>query len=195
MKKIKLIALFGPAGAGKDFLLALWESKFQFHKVINHSTRPMREQESYGNPYYFTTVKNYMDMLKNNEFIQRSEFNNWFYGTALSELKEDVINIGVFNIAAIEQLLADGRIEVIPILVTAPDKTRLVRQLNREYEPDCTEICRRFLSDKEDYSDISFVYATYPNGGGSSLNTHCDRLEIILQEWPKLENHFTKIII
>jgi guanylate kinase len=143
----------------------------------------MREQESYGNPYYFTTVKNYMDMLKNNEFIQRSEFNNWFYGTALSELKEDVINIGVFNIAAIEQLLADGRIEVIPILVTAPDKTRLVRQLNREYEPDCTEICRRFLSDKEDYSDISFVYATYPNGGGSSLNTHCDRLEIILQEW------------
>ena len=186
MKKIKLIALFGPAGAGKDFILERWAGRGGLHIVVNHSTRPQRENEKEGDPYYFISDDKYAEMVDNKEFIQTTVFNNWYYGTAFSELKEDKVNIGVFNIAAIEQLLTDDRIDVLPVAIIAKDKIRLIRQLNRECEPDCTEICRRFLADKKDYEVISFKYLTYANGNGVSLNHLFDALEIILTEWQNL---------
>lgn len=32
-----------------------------------------------------------------------------------------------------------------------PSKIRLLNQLNRENNPDCSEICRRFLADEKDF--------------------------------------------
>ena len=186
MKKIRLIALFGPAGAGKDFILERWAGRGDLHVVVNHSTRPQRENEREGEPYYFISDDRYEEMADNKEFIQTTVFNNWHYGTAFSELKENKVNIGVFNIAAIEQLLTDDRIDVLPVAITAKDKTRLIRQLNREHTPDCSEICRRFLADKKDYEVISFKYLTYANENDVPLNHLFDALEVILAEWQKL---------
>lgn len=185
MKKIKIIALFGPAGAGKDFLLALWEGKFQLHKIINHTTRPMRERECYGNPYYFINDAFFSAMAKNQDFIQISSFNDWHYGTSFNELKVNEVNIGVFNIEAIKQLLQDPRLEVMPVLITTSHKTRLIRQLNRESEPDCLEICRRFLTDNQDYVDIPFDYICYQNNTGIPFDEAYDTLKTILIEWQK----------
>lgn len=183
MKKTKLIALFGPAGAGKDYLLGRWATFLGAHIVKNHSTRPMREQEKEGDPYYFINDDVFEKMVDNNEFIQTTDFNNWYYGTALSELRKNKLNIGVFNIAAIQQLLADDRIEVLPILITATDKRRLLRQLNREGTPNCSEICRRFLADEQDYKNISFKYIPYRNEGDVPLSEHHHHIDAIVDQW------------
>ena len=82
--------------------------------------------------------------------------------------------------------MPDDRIDVLPIAITAKDKIRLIRQLNRECEPDCTEICRRFLADKKDYEIIPFKYLTYANENATPLNHLFDALEIILTEWQNL---------
>ena len=37
----------------------------------------------------------------------------------------------------------------------AKDKTRLLRCLNREENPDCEEICRRFMTDEQDFAALS----------------------------------------
>ena len=42
--------------------------------------------------------------------------------------------------------------------VTAKDKTRLLRQLNREENPNVDEIIRRYKTDKEDFCDLDFHY-------------------------------------
>jgi hypothetical protein len=47
-------------------------------------------------------------------------------------------------------------IEVIPLLVDASDKTRLMRQLCREDNPNVDEIIRRFGADKQDF-DVLFA--------------------------------------
>ena len=65
----------------------------------------------------------------------------------------------MFNIAGIEALLQDNRLEVFPVYVKANDKVRLLRSLNREEDPDCEEICRRFQTDKKDFSFIEYFEA------------------------------------
>jgi guanylate kinase len=89
--------------------------------------------------------------------LEATEFRGWFYGTPLDSLKEDGFNVGVFNIAGIDTLLEDSRLEVYPVIVYAPDKTRLIRQLLREESPDCEEICRRFQTDNKDFLQCDFA--------------------------------------
>jgi guanylate kinase len=47
--------------------------------------------------------------------------------------------------------------------ITAAPKTRLLRQLNREQNPDVNEIVRRFEADKEEYMKIDFDYIELQN--------------------------------
>ena len=98
--------------------------------------------------------------------LEATSFRDWFYGTPIESLDKDKINIGVFNIEGIKCLVEDNRLEVYPILIDAPDKVRLLRSLNREEKPDCIEICRRFLADEKDFSeidDLPFNFRGYIN--------------------------------
>ena len=85
-------------------------------------------------------------------------FQNWWYGTSIDHLVKDKINIGVFNIEGIKQILQDEETDCLPIRIICYDKIRLLRQLNRESSPDCMEIARRFLADSKDFSNIPFEY-------------------------------------
>lgn len=102
--------------------------------------------------------------------LEATEFREWFYGTPLEALKEDVINVGVFNPEGVSCLLADNRLEILPICILAPDKVRLLRSLNREVNPDCAEICRRFFTDKQDFDAIDFDYYVFHNDDGKEFS-------------------------
>jgi guanylate kinase len=88
--------------------------------------------------------------------LEASEFRGWFYGTSIESLKEDYINIGVFNPEGILNLIETSatintQINILPIEIFSSDKERLIRQLNREKNPNCEEICRRFQTDNKDF--------------------------------------------
>ena len=97
------------------------------------------------------------------EMLEATCFNDWFYGTALQSLDESVVNIGVFNPDGIDALLESPLVEVKVYYVQATDKNRLLRQLNREDNPDVDEILRRFKTDREDFSDLGYEYEVLPN--------------------------------
>lgn len=165
---IKVVALMGKAGSGKDTLLAeimkLDKGK-EFQKVINCTTRPIREHEVDGINYHYLTHDEFTEKVLSGDMIEAAEFNNWFYGTMLSTLSTDKINIGVFNPTAVEILQDDKRLNVLVIYITAPNKVRLLRQLNREEDPDCYEIVRRFKADEEDFSDDRILDGIQPAFG------------------------------
>ena len=158
MKKYKIIALFGKAGAGKDTIQKSILAKFPeiTHGIISCTTRPPRDYEEDGIDYHFLSIEEFTKKVLDGTMLEATEFRNWFYGTPLDSLNPDKINIGVFNIAGIQVLLEDSRLEVYPVIVYAPDKVRLLRQLFREENPDCTEICRRFQTDNSDFLQCDF---------------------------------------
>jgi guanylate kinase len=90
--------------------------------------------------------------------IDYQVFNNWQYGTELKALNENKINIGVFSPNAIRTLLKRKDCNVFVVWVRTTDKERLLRQLNREENPDVREIVRRATTDYEDFDNIEFDY-------------------------------------
>ena len=95
--------------------------------------------------------------------LEATYFNDQFYGTSYESLRSDAINVGVFNPTGIESLLTHKDVEVEIFYIEASAKTRLIRQLNRENNPDVEEIIRRYKADEEDFFELNFSYKIIPN--------------------------------
>ena len=164
MSKIKLIALCGKAGSGKDTIM---HEAIRFNpnlnEIISCTTRPPREGEVEGKNYYFLSEYDFLNKVKDGEMLEWTNFNNWFYGTALFSCDPNKINIGVFSPKAIRTLLLRKDCNLFVVWVRTSDKERLLRQLNREDNPDVKEIVRRATTDYEDFDSINFKYFEIKN--------------------------------
>ena len=156
--KIKVVALYGKAGAGKDTILQRLMGEAyadeRFNEIISCTTRPPREGEIDGVNYYFVTEEEFTHLVLTSQMLEATCFNRWYYGTPISSVNSEKINIGVFNPAGLAALLDDARLAVLPIHIYTDDKTRLLRQLNREKQPNVKEICRRFFADEDDFEKL-----------------------------------------
>lgn len=142
----------------------------------------MREHEIDGEDYHFLTETQFICKT----YIESTTFRGWHYGTAIDDLAEDRINIGVFNRAGVETLRKMGDIELLDIFISATDKERLMRQLTREEEPDVKEIVRRFSTDEKDFKDFKIS----PNQVVQNHNADIaiQNLEDIICSWTKKDN-------
>ena len=168
MKKIKILALFGKSGCGKDTIQnkLLQLAPETFHKIVSYTTRPRRQNEVEGSDYYFISQKEFTDLMYEDKFIEALEFNGWFYGTLETSLDLDKINVGIFTPSGIEclyQSAAEYNLKILPMYVYATDATRLIRSLTRELEPDIKEIFRRWQADETDFSSIDYNYEIVHN--------------------------------
>ena len=161
--KYKVLALFGKSGAGKDTIQKWLTTNYNMNGIISCTTRPPRDYERDGIHYHFLSNEEFAQKVLNMSMLEATVFNDWCYGTPIESLKEDKINVGVFNIQGIECLLQDNRLDILPIFIDCSDKKRLLRNIKREKVPNCLEICRRFITDEKDFSDINFDYITFDN--------------------------------
>lgn len=160
MSKYKVIAICGKSASGKDTLLRYTIMNYLWlHKIINCTTRPPRENEVDGKNYHFLSLEEFAhkDAIEG-KMIEVTKFREWYYGTSVEDLSPDTINIGVFNPAGIHALMQREDVDLYVVQVVASDKTRLLRSLTREDNPDVDEIVRRYLADKEDFEVFSTVY-------------------------------------
>lgn len=149
MKKIKIIAYVGKSGAGKDYCMKRTAEYNNYHIIVSSTTRPKREYETEGVDYHFLSEKEFAAA----RFLETASFNGWHYGTRYEDLDPDRINIGVFNPTGLKSLAAHDDIDLTIVYIKASDKTRLLRQLNREDNPNVKEIIRRFNTDEADFQD------------------------------------------
>jgi guanylate kinase len=151
-KKYKVLALVGPAGAGKDTLCNEIVKNYNYHKIISYTTRPPRSNEQDGVDYYFVNNAKFQIL----DLIEYTVFKNeWFYGTGTEALKEGIWNIGVFNPEGIRSLKKRDDIELIVWYIKANPGERIKRQLKREKKPNISEIIRRYFADKQDFKDFN----------------------------------------
>ena len=156
-----IIALMGEAGSGKDRTMqAVLKANPNLHEIISCTTRPMRQGEARGVNYFYYTPEQFGQKVLNGEMLECTVFNDWFYGTSYDSVRSDgVINIGVFNPTGVESLLARPDCKVLVFWVKCKDKTRLMRQLNREEDPDVREVVRRFQADYNDFDGLETEFS------------------------------------
>lgn len=159
MKKINIIAIIGKSGSGKDTILnRVLTHNPSFKKIINCTSRPPRDKEKNGENYHFLSREEFQKKIQQNEMIEYSEFNNWYYGTSLAALDSNKINIGVFNPTSLKMLSNNENINLLIFFVSVKDKERLIRSLEREENPDIKEVIRRYEADDKDFLNIENEY-------------------------------------
>lgn len=149
VNKIKIVAFVGKSGAGKDYCMKQVAKDNSWHIIVSSTTRPKRDYETEGVDYHFLTEKEFAAA----RFLETASFNGWHYGTRYEDLDPTRTNVGVFNPTGLKSLATHNDIDLNIIYVKASDKTRLLRQLNREENPNVYEIVRRFYTDETDFQD------------------------------------------
>lgn len=172
--KYNIIALFGEKGNGKGTVLNWMVSHYpdQIHKIISCTTRPLREGERDGDNYHFISADDFTLQTLNGTMLEATSFRDQFYGTQLTALDANKINIGIFSLEALHCLLEDPRLNVFPVYVWAADKVRLMRALTKEDKPNCKEVCQQFLTDLKDFEkmDENYHYIIWPNSDNEQRN-------------------------
>lgn len=183
MEKYKLIAICGKAGSGKDTLVKELTNRAPhlFHRVVCTTTRPARENEINGKDYNFVSIDEFIDKRVNDFIIESSNFNNWMYGTEISALSKDKINLAIYSPKAIKNLKLNNKIEMYVYYIDVTDKERLIRQLNREDNPNVSEIVRRYSSDYIDFENISSDF-DYNVLGNQTKSEFEESIEILLSD-------------
>ena len=187
MKK-RIIAIVGEAGSGKDSLVEklIIKDKELFHKIIPCTTRPMRENEIDGVQYHFISMNEFWQYAssKQDYIIDQTCFNGWYYGTKISDLNDDKINIGVFNPAGANQIIKNANFDVKVIQLKVDPVKRMQRQLYRESNPNVSEIARRFLTDEKDFQNFNFKEKIeLPNNSLSDFKSNIITIKDIAYNW------------
>lgn len=152
----KIICLMGESGTGKDTIASALHLLMQdcSQMIVSCTTRPIRDNEINHKDYHFLTSEEFADQLQNGEMLEATVFNDWCYGTSIKYLDDKLLNIGVYNPTGVGILQSIPGVQTYVVRLKASDKTRLLRQLNREVNPNVDEIIRRFHTDKEDFREL-----------------------------------------
>ena len=134
-----LLLISGPSGVGKDTIMN--EIIDKFNKIVTHTTRAKRAGEIDGKSYFFTNVEEFVEGIRNNEFVEYIEgFSGKYYGTkketiknALTGEKPGLLIVDVEGASNIKNNLKnDPQINVVSIFFRPPSldvlKERLMKR-------------------------------------------------------------------
>ncbi len=152
MKKSNLFIISAPSGAGKTSLVKALVDRSQDVVVsVSHTTRNKRPGEVDGVNYFFVSYKVFLEMIKQNEFIEYAKVFDHFYGTSQASL-ENQLDQGLKVILEIDWQGAELVREKIPeaqsIFILPPSKAELESRL-RGRGQDSEEIIARRMRDAE----------------------------------------------
>ena len=84
----KIFIVVGPSGVGKSSLVrrAVLELD-QLYDVVTCTTRPMRDGESEGSPYFFLSLREFESRKSKGHFVEFAQVHNHWYGTPRSEIE------------------------------------------------------------------------------------------------------------
>lgn len=139
-----LLLISGCSGVGKNTIInELLNTQPNLKFLKNYTTRVRRDTEKDERlcPYYYVTLEEFDNKIKNDEFYEYEEIHGNFYGTlkaSINEIAESENNyikdIGVLGKLSLEKAF-DGKAEVVSIFLTAPREV-LIERLKGRGEPD-----------------------------------------------------------
>ena len=159
-ERIKILGFVGPSGCGKDTAARHLENYIPeiYHYVKLCTTRPQRNEEDNG--YIFLDSSEFLAQVLNGRMLNAQEFRGWHYGLNNQGLDVEKINVLPMSNVMVAQMIEENnpKYDLKIVYIWTPDKERLLHILNREKNPDCKEVCRRFLTDIDDYSNNTELF-------------------------------------
>ena len=186
---MNIIVLLGKSGSGKDAmqnLLINYLNNFEIVKLT--STRPMRENERQGDPYFFTTKENFLNNLNN--FIEYRKYttllnnvkDDWYYGVnkhSLEEGKNYILINAIEGLNKIKEYFPNAKI--ISFYLEVSDIVRTERAKSRGGF-DEVEWNRRLEEDNNDFKNVLEKVDFIINNEEENLNLAFEKIKLILSK-------------
>lgn len=156
--------LMGKSSSGKDTIYKrIKELHPELKTVTIYTTRPIREGEKNGKEYYFVNEEKLQQLLDDGKVIELRTYDTvhgpWNYFTVDDgQFDQDTADYLMIGTLESYQKMREyfGEERIVPLYIEVEDGERLMRALTRERmqkEPKYAEMCRRFLTDTEDFSE------------------------------------------
>ena len=148
----------GFSGAGKGTVMKALLSKYDNYALsISATSRAPRVGEQEGREYFYKTVEQFEEMIKNNELIEYAQYVGNYYGTPkayveqmLNEGKDVILEIEIQGALKVKELVPDA----IFIFILPPSMKELKRRLITRGTDSMEKILSRF---KTAYKEINEV--------------------------------------
>ena len=162
----KIICLLGKSCSGKDTIYKklLADESLQLVPFVTYTTRPKRAGEQEGREYHFTDEQGFEALQKEGRVIEDRT-----YDTVYGLWRYFTVDDGTFDKNGRNVIAAAGTIpayiklrdyfgaeNTCPIMIETDDGIRLERAMRREKKqeaPRYKEMCRRFITDSEDFDE------------------------------------------
>ncbi len=159
-----LIVISGPSGAGKDSIIN--EIKKNNDKVwvsISATSRKIRGEEKDGIDYFFLSDEEFERRIAADDFLEYAKYNNNYYGTPKSIIKEK-INNGIDVILEIEvqgaKIIKEKVPDAIFIFIMPPNMVELKNRLINRKTDTLEKINKRFkiaYNEINEYNKYNYV--------------------------------------
>lgn len=167
----RIYFLMGKSASGKDTMYnnLITDKELNLRPYVGYTTRPVRAGEQEGVEYHFSTTDRMREFEAAGRLIEKrvyhTVYGDWYYFSVDTDEVDlntgDYLYIGTLeSYVKMHQYYGEDR--VIPIYLEVEDGLRLSRALNRERAqavPGYAEMCRRFLTDSEDFSEEKLAEA------------------------------------
>ena len=162
----KIIIISSPSGAGKTTICKkLLKSIKDINLSISYTTRQKRINEKHGKDYYFVSNEKFINLKKNNFFIETAKVFNHYYGSPY----QNIINSFKKNKSILFDIDWQGakklrkqysKDDIIDFFILPPSKKELRKRLNKRGRDNKKEIQMRLslaLSEISHHNDYKYV--------------------------------------
>ena len=186
-----LFIIAAPSGCGKTSLVeALIKKTENLCVSVSHTTRPPRPDEVNGINYYFVSINEFEEMIKNNAFVEHATVFDNHYGSS-TKLISEKLNKGVDVILEIDwqgaRQVKENMPNAISIFILPPSNEALLGRLQQRAQDNVETINKR-MSDAQNqmqhFNEFDFIVIN------DDFNTALNDLNLIICSSDKASERF-----
>ena len=170
-----LFIIAAPSGCGKTSLVeALIKKTKNLCVSVSHTTRPPRPDEVNGINYYFVSINEFEEMIKNNAFVEHATVFDNHYGSSTKLIREK-LDEGVNVILEIDwqgaRQVKENMPNSVSIFILPPSNEALLGRLKQRAQ-DNDETINKRMSDAQNQMQHfnEFDYLVINDDFNSALN-------------------------
>ena len=187
-----LFIIAAPSGCGKTSLVeALIKKTKNLCVSVSHTTRPPRPDEVNGINYYFVSINEFEEMIKNNAFVEHATVFDNHYGSS-TKLISEKLDEGVDVILEIDwqgaRQVKENMPNSVSIFILPPSNEALLGRLKQRAQ-DNDETIKKRMSDAQNQMQHfnEFDYLVINDDFNSALND----LSLIICSLDKASERFS----
>ena len=170
-----LFIIAAPSGCGKTSLVeALIKKTKNLCVSVSHTTRPPRPDEVNGINYYFVSIDEFEEMIKQNAFVEHAMVFDNHYGSSTKLIREK-LDEGVNVILEIDwqgaRQVKENMPNSVSIFILPPSKEALLGRLQQRAQDDEITINKRMSDAQNQMQHFNeFDYLVINDDFNSALN-------------------------